>query len=427
MPTNRLNEAVHKIPFSFRAIAAFGFTYFYFLYAYATGPPMGYDQWTTVAGTGSRSGQAVIQNTGTNECATATFTCTLIAEDDGWRYELIETPGGEQYTRMLMTEAAANGGLGASRSGGDPAAAIGAGNEVAFTSETYTPMLLRSGSSGNFVFADDQTTLARVAQGIAARQEVQSSATGGDFVSSAEIQRGFARDIQATNEALAIKDGGSTPSDPLLAQCGFVGDWHAGPGGPTTAQKQCAVALGDKAWDVKLTQTISDAASGIEAGFSNITYTELPDVSTRQVSTDIVRGRVTDIWQDVTDTSTGQLQKYDYRVREGRTGFKWYCGMGIVCGPYEVTRGGSIALDGTVLNWNTTDRVAVSWIGSDISPMGYTRASTANATVVDQNFTPTVPSSWPTATDADLNWALEPNVPDPFAGTAPRTSPPVFP
>lgn len=386
---------------------------------------MAYDQWTTVVGSGARAGQAVIQNTVTNECATGTLTCTLIAEDDGWRYEMIETSNGEQYTRMIMTDTAADGGLGAGSGGGDPNAGIGAGNELAFTSEIYTP--IRSGSSSNFVFAPDQTTLGLVAQGIAARQEVQSTVAGGDLVSTTEIQRGFARGVRASNEALGIKDGGSTPSDPLLAECGYIGDWLPGSGGPTPAQKQCAKTLGDQAWDIKLNQTITDTTSGIEKGFSNIVYTELPDVSTHQVETNIVRGRVTDIWQDVSDTSTGQIQKYDFRSREGRTGFKWYCGAGISCGPYAVTQGGSITLNGTDLNWNKTDRVAIVWIGSDLGPMGYTRASTDAATVVEQSFVPSVPSSWPTAADADINWALDPNVPDPFTGKAPRTSPPTFP
>ena len=394
--------------------------------AYAVGPPMGYDQWTTVVGTGSQAGQAVIQNTATNECATGAFTCTVIGEDDGWRYEAIETDTGERYFRMIMTEAAGDGGLGAGGSGGDPIAGIGAGNELAFTSETYTPM--RSGSSGDFVFAPDQTTLGLVSQGIAARQEIQeATVTGTDFVTTAEIQRGFARGIQATNEALGIKDGGSTPGNPLLAACGFAGDWVAGPGGPTPAQIMCAEDLAAQAWDIKLEQTISDTATGIEAGFSNIVYTELPDVSTQKSSTSIVRGRITDIWQDVTDTLTGLAQKYDYRAREGRTGFQWYCGMGIVCGPNKLTGGGSITLGGTTLNWNAADRVSVAWLGSDLSPMGYTRASTDTATAVDQNLVPIVPSNWPTAADADLNWPLDPYVSDPFAASAPRTLPPAFP
>jgi len=393
--------------------------------AYAVGPPMGYDQWTTVVGTGAQAGQAVIQNTAGNECATGTFTCSVIAEDDGWRYELIATDTGEQYTRMIMTEAAADGGLGAGGVGGDPTAGIGAGNELAFTTETYTPM--RGGTTADFVYAPDQTTLGLVAQGIAARQEIQSTVTGGDFVSTAEIQRGFARGVQATNEALGIKDGGSTPSDPFLAECGFVGDWNAGPGGPTPAQIMCAEALGEQAWDIKLTQTVSDPANGMQSGFSNVIYNELPDVSTRGVNTNIVRGRVTDVWQDVTDTASGQAVKFDYRAREGRTGFKWYCGMGVVCGPYLVTKGGSLTLDGTTVSWNATDEVSVAWIGSDLSPMFYTRVSTATDTAVDQLFAPGIPASWPAATDADLNWPLEPYVSDPFAASAPRTLPPAFP
>jgi len=391
----------------------------------AAGPPMGYDQWTTVVGTGSQAGQAVVQNAATNECATGTFTCTLIAEDDGWRYELIATDTGEQYTRMIMTEVAAGGGLGAGGAGGDPTAGIGAGNELAFTNETYTPM--RGGTTADFVYAPDQTTLGLVAEGIAARQEIQSTVTGGDFVSTAEIQRGFARGVQATNEALGIKDGGSTPGNPMLAECGYTGDWNAGPGGPTSAQIMCAEALAAQAWDIKLEQTISDTATGMDAGFSNIVYNELPDVSTRGVSTNIVRGRVTDIWQDVTDTATGQTQKYDYRAREGRTGFSWYCGMGVVCGPYNLTKGGSITLGGTALSWNATDPVSVVWMGSDLSSMGFTRASTPTDTAVESIFVPIVPSTWPTAVDADLNWPLDPYLADPFAASVPRTSPPVFP
>lgn len=414
-----------KIPRAFRTIVVAGLGCSYLPLASAIGPPMGYDQWTTVVGTGAQAGQAVIQNTATNECATGTFTCTLIAEDDGWRYELVATDTGEQYTRMIMTEAGADGGLGAGGVGGDPTAGIGAGNDLAFTTETYTPM--RGGTTADFVYAPDQTTLGLVAQGIAARQELQSVSAGADFVSTAEIQRGFARDVQATNEALGIKDGGSTPSDSLLVACGFVGDWNAGPGGPTPTQIMCAEALGEQAWDVKLTQTISDTANGMQSGFSNVIYNELPDVSTRGVNTNIVRGRVTDIWQDVTDISTGEAVNFDYRAREGRTGFKWYCGMGIVCGPYLVTKGGSLTLDGTTVSWSAADAVSVAWLGSDLSPMGYIRLSTPTETVVDQLVVPGVPADWPTALDADLNWPLEPNVSDPFAASAPRTLPPAFP
>ena len=165
----------------------------------------------------------------------------------------------------------------------------------------------------------------------------------------------------------------------------------------------------------------------MEAGFSNIVYTELPDVSTRGTNTNIVRGRVTDIWQDVTDTATGQILKFDYRAREGRTGFSWYCGMGVVCGPDKLTAGGSITLGGTALSWNATDPVSVVWMGSDLSSMGYTQVSTATDTAVESIFVPIVPSNWPTAVDSDLNWPLDAYLSDPFAASAPRTLPPAFP
>jgi len=341
------------------------------------GPPIAYGQWNVTNG--------VIDTS--PGCSGGGVSCSNIASDNGFQYEILNTPLG-QFARMILTEAGANG----------------TEADQTFSTETFTPMMMRAASSGDFLFSDGST----IAQGIASRQVIRDPS--GQLESTAEIQRGFARKV--------VFDFAGPPSDPQ----------NTPPPGSTPAP------LTDeeyrKAWSTKLTQVVKEDSSTTKlvSGFSAVTYTEVTQFPANEINTDIVRGRLIDVWQGITDKSTGQTQKLDYRVREGNTGWTFFCSelWGPQCPP-PVTNGGSIQLDSTLVAWNAGDRVAATWLGSDLGAVLGTTTVTANGvTGRVQSFGDPQPVNWPSDPAADLNWPVA-GLADPGLPDAPRSEVPVIP
>jgi len=349
------------------------------------GPPIAYGQWNVTNG--------IINDTA---CSAADVSCSPITSDNGFRYELVNTPLG-QFARMILTERAATC----------------VESTCNFSTETFTPMMMRAASSGDFLLSDGNT----VAQGIASRQVIRDAS--GQLESTAEIQRGFARKV--------VFSPGPPTGDPSQ---------QPPPGTATGASAPLTDEEYRKAWSTKLKQVVKEDSSSTKlvSGFSAVTYTEVNQFPASEINTDIVRGRLIDVWQGVTDKSTGQTQKLDYRVREGNTGWTFFCAeqWGIACPP-PVTNGGSIQLDSTLVTWNAGDRIAATWLGSDLGGvLGTTTvAATDQFTGVTtsgrvQSFGDPQPVNWPSDPAADLNWPVS-GLADPGLPDAPRSEVPVIP
>jgi len=340
------------------------------------GPPIEYGQWSVSTGT-------VIDTA----CSDLDVTCTQIASEDGFRYEYVETPNG-RFTRMILT---------------DPGGLSGDETDLEFSTETYTPLLMRAITSGASALPDGS-----VAQGLASRQIVRDSA--GTMETLAEIQRGFARAV---------------PSFGGVGSSGFLPD-----------------SLSDQAWSTKIQQRVYDTSAGgtVTQGADILTYTDLPSGPANSINTDNVRGQIVDIWQDISDSGTGNKQKFDYRVRSGDSGWvfgscfdPWY-----PCPPSITNGDGGTPLvlsNGSAVSWSAGDAITGLWIGSNISAFGLTEVSSpGNGTARIVGGDPNA-DAWQSAAADDLNWPLDPNVPDPFADPAsplslpgsPRTSAPSFP
>jgi len=227
-------------------IASFGF---YVSVSWGAGAPVSYGQWTASGGTI------------TDSACSGGVTCDLIAEDNGFRYEFVETPDGT-FSRLILTDTFATGDM----------------STLSFASENFAPFLQRTGTSGAFEFPGSGL----ISQGLAAQQVVRDTAA---LESSIELQRGFARDIKTT--------------------------------GLTGGEAQAA-----EAWGTKLLQTNSDA--GITSGFSALVYNEVTSFPAASPDSDEVRGKAVDVWQTVTDTDTGEKQEFDFRTREGYKGWHWF-------------------------------------------------------------------------------------------------------
>ena len=321
-------------------IAAFAF---YTSTSLASGPPVSYGQWSASGGTISDSA-----------CGGVGVSCTLIAEDDGFRYEYIETPDGT-FSRLILTDSGASGDS----------------STLSFASENFTPFLQRFGNSSAFELPGSGL----IAQGVAGQQVIRD----GSMESSAEIQRGFARDLST-----------------------------AGLGSEEQATN---------AWGIKLLQTNVDP--DITSGFSAIVYNEVNTLPAATPDSDAVRGKAIDIWQTVTDTTTGDKQEFDYRTREGYKGWHFF-----LCCTDPLTKGGSVTLDGTTVSWAPGEAVSAVWIGSNINGDLFGYESVSDSTTASQSsLTDTGPFSWQASSSADMNWPLN-------TWLAPldpsRTSPPSF-
>lgn len=308
-----------------------------------SGPPVSYGQW-------SASGGAITDTA----CGSAGVSCDLIAEGDGFRYEYVETAEGT-FSRMILTDSGASGDS----------------STLAFASENFAPFLQRSGTSSAFEFPGSGL----IAQGVAGQQVVRDGAMD----SSAEIQRGFARDLSTAglaNEAQAAE-----------------------------------------AWGIKLLQTNVDA--DVTSGFSAVVYNEVNNFPASTPDSDEVRGRAVDVWQTVTDASTGEKQEFDYRTREGYKGWHFF-----LCCTDPLTKGGSVTLDGTTVSWTAGEAVSAVWVGTNIGgdPFGYESVSDST-TASQSSLTDMGPFDWQASSSDDMNWPLNTW----FAPLDPsRTSPPSF-
>ncbi len=391
--------------------------------------PIPYGEWTATV---ALDGTSVITDSVTSLCQTGVAACEDIATGDGFRYQRV-TIANEEYTHMVMLDPGASG----------DSATLG------FSNETFTPVKIRnkrnrsaltgSNNNGPWVFADDKTTYARAAQGIASRM-VTSDA---EVKTVAEIQRGFARDIIGQNDA-----GPGSIADPLSSATGQA---ITGLSGTDAAQR---------GWSTKLTQTL--VSGDITAGFSSIRWTETPQsqATAGALNTDTERGKIQDIFQNI--ASGASVQKFDRRRREGRGGYQWFCQDGSFpdCNNYALTAGGSATVNGAATTWNAGGRVVATWVASTIGGA----VSSNNIAAADLSFVcngffspflgqcfpgfaggPTwAPVYTPTATVSatklaaigpgaaswapDVNWPLVlANVADPFAATEPRTTTPTIP
>ena len=321
------------------------------------GPPIDYGQWSVAGGT--------VNDTA---CSDPDVLCTPIAEDDGFRYELIATPNG-QFTRTIMT---------------DPGGVSGDETSLEFSSETYTPLLSRPSSSGASALPDGS-----LAQGLAARQIVRDAA--GTMESLTEIQRGFARAV---------------PSFGGVSSSGQLGE-----------------PLSDQAWSTMIQQRILDTSveGTITQGTSILTYTDLPSAPTGPPETNHVRGQLVDVWQELTDSDTGAIQKFDHRMRSGDTGWAFFCFDPYVPCPPSVTNGGTVNMtNGSSVTWAAGDAITGTWIADDIGVFSLTEVSSpGNGTARSVGASNTTPNGWQSAAADDLNWPLYPNVSDPFASPVP--------
>ncbi|RMH17650.1 MAG: hypothetical protein D6698_08090 [Gammaproteobacteria bacterium] len=403
--------------------------------------PIAYGQWSaSLAADGKTS---VISDTATNPCQTGGASCTVIAEGDGFLYRHVVI-GNEEYSQMIMLDSAATG----------DASTLG------FSHEVYTPMQLRTQSNvninaqngGPWVFANDNTTYARAAQGIASRTIIQDA----NLFMDAEIQRGFARDIIGQNNA-----SGFSIADPLSSATGLAVAQSNRPGITVPATGNDAAQQG---WSTKLIMSLVD--TGFSSGFSSVRWTDTPQsqATAGALNTNKVRGQMTDIWQNVTDTITGQTQKFDQRRREGRGGYQWFCSTAANCNNYALTAGGTSTLNGgaSSTTWNAGGRVVATWLATNLGsamtntnvaaadiaytctgffspflnqcfPAGFGTGGpawsvsyTAKPVVSQTTFNAQAPGSASWA--PDVNWPVAlANIPDPFAGTSPRRSAPTFP
>ena len=400
-----------------------------------TGPPMSYGQWSSTL---DLNGKAVITDSSA-ECTATGWTCKTIAEDDGFLYQEVRTADGEIYTRLINI---------------DPGTAGNAAT-LDFSSETFTSRLERN-NNNDWVFADGQTTLGLAAQGIASRQIIQDAAN--NYVSTAEIQNGFGRAVMGTN------DGLSGNPDAIYQYCSEV---------PANVGNQalidaCAQDLAEQAWSVRIRESIVEA--DLDSQFSIVIYNDTnkqpsggPTTAVGGLQSNNQRGKLMDIAQNVLDTTSGNSQRFDLRLREGRSGYEWFCDadgstFGFVrpC-VYDLTKGGSYTLNGTTIDWNASGRVEALWIGSTMGAgfgdnfsyttvkgndlvwsgsaftefiFDYADNGTTNGQVKTTGqdvltSSPPAPSgNWPANPFADLNWPLDTaNVTDPFS-TMPRTAPP---
>ena len=334
------------------------------------GPPIDYGQWSIVGGT--------VNDTA---CTDPNVDCTPIASEDGFRYELITTPNG-QFTRTIMT---------------DPGGLSGDETSLEFSTESYTPLLTRASTSGDSALPDGS-----VAQGLAARQIVRDAA--GTMESLAEIQRGFARAV---------------PSFGGVSSSGQLGE-----------------VLSDQAWSTKIQQRLSQTSAGgtLTSGTNILTYTDLPSGPAGSIETNQVRGQIVDVWQDLTDSSTGTTQSFDHRERSGDTGWAFFCLNPFVPCPPSITNGGTVNMtNGESVTWAAGDAVTGTWIGSEIGGVfSLTEVSSSGNGTARYVGSDTTANGWPVAVEADLNWPIDPNVSDPFADPtlplslpgSPRTLPP---
>lgn len=364
-----------------------------------TGPPIAYGQWNATL---DLEGKSVINDTA-SECGGVGWTCSTIAEDDGFLYQIVQTDTGETYTRMINL---------------DPGT-VGDASTVAFSTEAYTARQNRR-NDNDFTFANDNS-LARVAQGLASRQIIRDGA----LETTVDLQNGYANGILATN------DGFSSPSDPIVTWCA-AND----PGNPN-----CEKDIAQQGWSVKIVQSVHD--TDIDADFSNIIYHEVPSFASSAIQTDVIRGQIMDIAQIVTDLPTGTQNKFDSRKRKGRSGYEWFCiDPWQPCNTeYNITTGGSVTLAGNTVNWNAGGDVNATWVASNMGSdapfvdngfmLTTVTAGASEATEQFVNAPPTSPDPTWLAGDPlyDLNWPVETtNIADPFAGhsVAARTSPPTF-
>ena len=319
-------------------IAACGF---YASTSLGAGAPVSYGQWSASSGiiTDSACGGGV--------------TCDLIAQGDGFRYEYVETPDGT-FSRLILTDTGVSGDI----------------SSLPFASENFTPFLMRPADSGDFLFP----TSGLIAQGLAMQQVVRDGAMD----SSAELQRGFARDIKIAN---------------------------------LTNEAQAA-----EAWGTKLFQTNSDA--GMSSGFSALVYNEVNGFPAPTPDSDEVRGKAVDVWQTVTDVSSGEKQEFDYRTREGYKGWHWF-----LCCTNTLTKGGSVTLDGTTVSWVAGGAVNAVWVGSNINGLfGYESVS-GSTSASESSLIDTGPFDWQALSSNDMNWPLNPWFAPPDSS---RTAPPSF-
>ncbi|MFQ5469146.1 MAG: hypothetical protein ACE5EH_02440 [Gammaproteobacteria bacterium] len=303
-------------------------------------------------------------NTGTitdTVCGTAGVACSGTTVDDGFRYETVNTADGT-FMRLIVTDVGATG---------DSAT-------LPFVNEVYTPFLTRATAAGAFTFASSGL----IAQGVAASQVIRDAT----LESSAKIQRGFAKDI--TQFAL-----------------------------PNTAQAY------QDAWSLQLAQSQANttAAGTVTDNFAAVIYNGVISGGQILPDSDVVRGKAIDVWQtlDSTDPGTGEVtqQKFDKRIRAGRTGWSWFGTQ-----PYNVTNGGSATLGGTTVSWAATEHVDATWIGaytqggggyvgvervdtfSDVA--GTVLTGSASQTQVGADVGVTAPVDWPVSATADMNWTL---------------------
>ena len=398
------------------------------------GPPMAYGQWES----NLVNGKAVVTDNSA-ECTSPGWTCKTIAEDDGFLYQEVRTADGEIYTRLINL---------------DPGS-VGTAATLDYSNETFTARMERN-NDNDWVFADDQTTLGLAGQGIASRQIIRDAAN--NYVSTTEIQNGFGRAVMGTN------DGFTGDPDAIYQYCSEV------PAniGNQAAIDACAQNLAEQAWSVKITESIVEA--DLDSQFSIVIYNDTnkqpsggPTGPVGGLQSNIQRGKLMDIAQNVLDTASGNSQRFDLRLREGRSGYDWFCDadgstFGVVrpC-TYDLTKGGSYTINGNTITWNATGRVEALWIGSTMGAgtgenfsftavqgtdlvwsgdafsqfvFDYVDNGTTNGQVkttgtsVLVNGPPTPAGGWPADPFADLNWPLDTaNVADPFT-TMPRTAPP---
>lgn len=369
-----------------------------FSLAAQTGPPVGYGQWSASGG--------VISDTA---CSDPNVTCTPIASGDGFRYELVETPIG-QFSRMIMTEVGVTGNA----------------TTLDYSAETYAVMnTWGSGATFADVFLpgpNPNPLLNAISQGIASRQIIRDPNSA--FETSTEIQTGFARDTK-------FFPSFSSPTDLI------------------------------NAWSIKIVQT--DSSAGMDNGFSMIDYRGLTDPGAwgalTVLNSDERIGRIMDIWQTVTDTATGQQQKFDHRDRGGIAGYEWATNTGgqacvpdinaANCIQPKITTDNTatpLMINGTPVSWTVGQEVTATWIGGNMGgPVGVTRFTVRDVPTYVANTPrdyiggPVVttareihmanpnPADWQTGATADLNWKFNGTIPDPFATTNPRTQAPSFP
>jgi hypothetical protein len=252
--------------------------------------------------------------------------------------------------------------------------ATGDASNLAFSNEVYTPLLMRADASGAFAFSSGL-----IAQGVASEQIIRDAA----LQSTVDIQRGFARGLSLS---------GLSSTDEAAA-----------------------------AWAVNISENISD--QNLVQGFNAIVYTEVNSFPASTPESDIIRGRIVDLWQTISDPVTGQQQKFDARMRSGYMGWEWFS----FTPNYPVTLGDSATLGGSTVSWAAGDPVDVVWVASDFGNVqtGYQSVSNGSTTVTEFQQASTGPFDWPVVSSADLNWPLADNgigAPD-----ASRLAPPTFP